>query len=556
MSMYFLWHVIIRGPNALGWLHNSFWYGVAGALHLPYILVLYYLIAGLVEQFGFYFRDRDSEKQGRLPSNLPRVCVQVPMYNEQAVAKRSIKAACVLDWPADKLEVQVLDDSTDLDARALVEDVCSEMLSCGYNCQLMRRTNRSGYKAGALEVGRRKTNAELIVIFDADFLPQRNFLRRAVPYFYDNNAEFVKKLALVQTQWGHLNHEKSYLTAAQSLWVDGHHTVQMAWRSATWGFVNFTGTAGIWKAEAIERAGGWRSASLVEDCELSFRHLFTGYNTRFVKEIVVPAELPDTYTAYKAQQKRWTQGWVQLQRLHFRFLLTSYKTSFLRKLHLIYHITISWNWCLWGVWLLVQPYIIANEMWLGELGWGIGIAVYTLPAFLYLVFCTFVASSETRHTYDKKPTFSIVMQRIFRIVPYAFLNIAMLPHQFMSFNEGFFGAMNAEFERTPKTASVFGDKRTLNRLTKVKVHLPYVVAELFFFFYNVVWAAVFARDGRFAIAGYSLIVATCIAMIFWFYGDHANRRLFFFPSSGGARKTTDFGFNEKSLALSDDQTMA
>ncbi len=158
-------------------------------------------------------------------------------------------------------------------------------------------------------------------------------------------------------------------------------------------------------------------------------------------------------------------------------------------------------------------------MWLGELGWRIGIAVYALPSFFYLVFRTFVAISETHHTYDKKLTFDCVIQRMFRIVPYAFLNIGMLPHQFMSFNGGLICAMNTEFECTPKTASVSGDKNTPNRPTKVKVHLPYVVAELFFF-YNVAWAAAFARDGRFAAAGCSLIGTICVATIFWFYGDH------------------------------------
>ena len=329
----------------------------------------------------------------------------------------------------------------------------------------------------------------------------------------------------------------------------------MAWRSAAWGFVNFTGTAGIWKADAIEQAGGWRSASLVEDCELSFRHLFTGYRTRFVKEIIVPAELPDTYTAYKAQQKRWTQGWVQLQRLHFRFLLTTYKTSLLRKLHLIYHITISWQWCLWGIWVLVQPYAVANAMWFGELGVGVGTVVYVIPSVFYMVFSTFVASSETRHTYDTRHTFKTVVQRMYRIAPFAFLNTAMLPHQFMSFNEGLFGSMNTEFERTPKTASVSGDKRTLNRQTKVKVHLPYVLAEIFFIFYNIAWAIVFARDGKWVGAACSSIVSLCVGSIFWFYGDHANRRLFVLPRFGEIMKNTLFRFEEKLLVPSNGFTI-
>ena len=199
--------------------------------------------------------------------------------------------------------MQVLDDSTDEDTRALVEDVCQRVrTSTGVDCYVRHRADRQGYKAGALEEGRRETDAEFLAIFDADFVPPEDFLVRTIPHFYGADRELDDGLALVQTQWGHLNHDESSLTMAQSLWVDDHHTLQMSWRSAKWQFVNFTGTAGVWRAAAIEAAGGWRAESLVEDCELSFRHLFAGYRTKFVKEIVVPAELPATYTAYKAQQ--------------------------------------------------------------------------------------------------------------------------------------------------------------------------------------------------------------------------------------------------------------
>lgn len=210
------------------------------------------------------------------------------MFNETLVARRAIEAACALRWPRHRLEIQVLDDSTDVETRLLVEQVCERMrLERGVTCRLLHRTDRRGYKAGALEAGRRASDAEFLVILDADFLAPTDFLFRALPFFYDEHGLARADLALVQTQWGHLNHDQSLLTSAQSLWVDDHHTVQMSWRSARWGFVNFTGTAGIWCASAIEAAGGWRATSLVEDCELSFRALFAGYRTTFVKEIVV-----------------------------------------------------------------------------------------------------------------------------------------------------------------------------------------------------------------------------------------------------------------------------
>src|SRR5918999_2336810 len=387
-----------------GWLkvRSADWWAIPPALHLPYFVILLFLVGGLVERLGFFWRGRAPEPAGRLPADYPTVCVQLPMFNEHAVARRTIEAACDLDWPADRLSVQVLDDSTDEDTRNLVEDVCAEVRrSTGVDCRMLHRDDRQGYKAGALEEGRKATDAEYLVIFDSDFVPPRDFLLRTIPHFYDADGEPDAGLALVQAQWGHLNHDESFLTRAQSLWVDDHHTLQMSWRSAMWRFVNFTGTAGVWRASTIEAAGGWRAASLVEDCELSFRHLFAGYRTTFVKDIVVPAELPPTFTAYKAQQKRWTQGWVQLQRLHLRTLLFRFRCSPVRRLAFAYHMCISWQWALWAVWVTMMPLLILTDLWFGALGIGAALGLYLLPTVLWLMVATTVASLETKHTYPE-----------------------------------------------------------------------------------------------------------------------------------------------------------
>jgi cellulose synthase/poly-beta-1,6-N-acetylglucosamine synthase-like glycosyltransferase len=194
----------------------------------------------------------------------------------------------------------------------------------------------------------------------------------------------------VQAQWGHLNHDESALTLAQSLWVDDHHTLQMSWRSAMWRFVNFTGTAGVLRASAIDAAGGWRAASLVEDCESSFRHLVAGYRTKFVKEIVAPAELPATHTAYKAQQKRWTQGWVQLARLHLSTLLIRYQCSWPKRLHLLYHMGISWQWPAWAAWITLLPFLIHTGHWFGSFGITPGLMLYLMPSVLLITVVTWM----------------------------------------------------------------------------------------------------------------------------------------------------------------------
>ena len=422
-----------------GWfaLRSPGWWAVTIALHLPFLVIVLFLVGGLVERFGFFWRGRAPEPPGRLPAEYPTVCVQLPMFNEHAVAQRLIEAASRMTWPADRFSVQVLDDSTDEDTRALVEAVCARVrASTGVDCSVRHRADRRGYKAGALEEGRRVTDAEFLVIFDADFLPPEDFLLRTIPHFYLPTATPDRGLALVQAQWGHLNHDESPLTLAQSLWVDDHHTLQMSWRSAAWRFVNFTGTAGVWRASAIESVGGWRAASLVEDCELSFRHLFAGYRTKFVKEIVVPAELPATYTAYKAQQQRWTQGWVQLQRMHLATLLFRFRCSWLRRLHLVYHMCISWQWPVWALWITTLPFLIHTGHWFGASGLGVGLALYVLPTVLWAVTATVLASLETKHTYDDQLTHATFRTRIARIVPYLVINTGMLPHQLSVLRRG------------------------------------------------------------------------------------------------------------------------
>ena len=542
MAVGLLLHTVTSGADAGGVeVGSAGWWTLTTVLHLPMVVILSFLVGGLVERLGYFWRGRGPAAPGRLPALLPTVCVQLPMFNEHAVARRAIEAACALMWPAGRLSVQVLDDSTDEDTRALVEEICADLRAAtGIDCSVLHRVDRQGYKAGALEAGRKRTDAEFLVIFDADFVPPRDYLLRAIPHFYLPDGTPDDGLALVQAQWGHLNHDESALTRAQSLWVDDHHTLQMSWRSAMWRFVNFTGTAGVWRAGAIEAAGGWRAASLVEDCELSFRHLFAGYRTTFVKDIVVPAELPATYTAYKAQQKRWTQGWVQLQRLHLATLAFRFRCSWPRRIHLLYHVCISWQWPAWAVWTTLLPFLIVNDLWFGVFGTAVGLGLYLLPTALWTVAAATVATAETRHTYSGRPTPATFARRVGRIVPYLVINTGMLPHQFSAFCEGLFGPLYSEFERTPKAATITAPSGTgrrggaavaaaapsARRRYSVKVHWPYVLTEAFFVAYQLAWAVLFAVNGLLLCALAAAIVAGCVLGVAYFYGDHAGKVCF------------------------------
>ncbi|GAA1869605.1 glycosyltransferase family 2 protein [Asanoa iriomotensis] len=523
------------------------WWAVVIVAHLPLVAILALLVGGLVERLGYFRYGRRPVRPGRLPALLPTVCVQLPMFNEHAVARRVITAACALTWPTDRLTVQVLDDSTDADTRALVEGICAELRTAtGVKCTVLHRADRQGYKAGALEAGRGRTDAEFLAILDADFVPPPDYLLRAMPHFYLADGRPDDGLALVQAQWGHLNHDESALTQAQSLWVDDHHTLQMSWRSARWRFVNFTGTAGVWRASAIEATGGWRAASLVEDCELSFRSLFAGYRTTFVKEIVVPAELPATYTAYKAQQRRWTQGWVQLQRLHLGTLVFRFQCSWVRRIHLLYHMCTAWRWPAWLLWITLLPFLIVHDLWFGVFGTAVGVGVYLLPTALCGVVAATVASLETRHTYPGRRTPSILARRVGRIVPHLVINAGMLPHQFSAFCEGLFGSLYGEFERTPKAATVMAStgmpagvetrRSTTARRYDVKVHWPYVLAEACFVALHLAWAAFFAVQGLILCALGAVVMAACVLAVAYFYGDHAGKVCFFVDESAAAAR--------------------
>ena len=234
----------------------------------------------------------------------PRLTVQIPLFNEMYVARRVIEAAGALDWPNDRLEIQVLDDSDD-ETSQIVADAVAALRHDGRDVVHMRRNDRAGYKAGALAAGLARAKGELVAIFDADFVPARDFARALVGQFAD------RTVGMVQARWGHLNREASPLTRAQSILLDGHFVIEHAARHLSGRFFNFNGTAGIWRKSCIEDAGGWHHDTLTEDLDLSYRAQIRGWRFVFVHDAVAPAELPIEMGAFKTQQHRWAQGSAQ-----------------------------------------------------------------------------------------------------------------------------------------------------------------------------------------------------------------------------------------------------
>jgi len=234
----------------------------------------------------------------------PVITVQLPIFNERYVARRLLETVAALDYPRDRIEIQVLDDSTD-DTTALIAQTCRELAAAGHAIEHLRRETRVGFKAGALEYGLARARGELVAMFDADFMPPRDFLKQTVPHFGDG------RVAVVQARWGHANREESVLTRIQGFFIDVHFDVEQVGRSTLGCFVNFNGSGGLWRVAAIRDAGGWSADTLTEDLDLSYRAQLRGWRVVFLDDVEAPAELPADVRAFRSQQYRWMKGVAQ-----------------------------------------------------------------------------------------------------------------------------------------------------------------------------------------------------------------------------------------------------
>ena len=255
-----------------------------------------------------YWRSRHANPVAKALITVPEVTVQLPLYNEANVAGRLIEAVAAQDYPRDKLVIQALDDSTDATAQ-LVARKLARLEREGYRVQHLRREKRAGFKAGALAYGTRATTSEVIAIFDADFVPPPDFLRRSLPHLFA-----APDIGIVQSRWGHLNADENSLTRAQKLSIDTHFVVEQAARNRSGWLIPFNGTGGVWRKRCIDAAGGWSADTLTEDLDLSYRAQMAGWRSVFLPELEVPGEIPPQLAAYKQQQARWATGNTQCLR--------------------------------------------------------------------------------------------------------------------------------------------------------------------------------------------------------------------------------------------------
>lgn len=263
--------------------------------------------------------------------NYPVVTLQLPIYNEMYVIERLIKTVCEMDYPIDKLEIQVLDDSTD-ETVEIVENIVKEYRLRGFDIHHIHRTDRTGYKAGALKEGLKVCRGEFVGIFDADFIPRKNFLKVVLPFFKD------PKIGMVQTRWEHLNRAYSLVTQIQALALDGHFVLEQQVRNKAGYFINFNGTSGVWRKECIYDAGNWEADTLTEDLDLSYRAQLKGWKFRYLTDFTTPSEVPSEINSLKSQQFRWTKGAIETAR-KMLFRVWAAKLPLKTKIMCTFHLT-------------------------------------------------------------------------------------------------------------------------------------------------------------------------------------------------------------------------
>src|SRR6185312_13433327 len=332
------------------------------------ILVLYFFVLSILAIYGwhrYYLVYLYTKNKDRAPlpppelTTLPRVTVQLPIFNEIYVADRLIDAVCEMDYPKDLLEIQVLDDSTD-ETTSIAERAVRRHALRGFDIRYLHRVDRIGYKAGALEAGLAESTGDFIAIFDADFIPPEDFLKRTLPHFATDS-----RIGMVQARWGHINQDYSLLTKIQSILLDAHFVLEHGGRNRSGLFFNFNGTAGIWRRTAIADAGGWQHDTLTEDLDLSYRAQLRGWRFVFVPGLIAPAEVPVEMNAFKSQQHRWAKGSIQTCRKLLPQILQADLPLHV-KAEAFFHLTANFNYLLMVVLsILIFPAMVIRY----EMGW-------------------------------------------------------------------------------------------------------------------------------------------------------------------------------------------
>ncbi len=436
------------------------------AILLPYFAVMFILALYGVHRYTMcylYFKYRKNYDPNP-PCHfeeLPRVTVQLPIYNEQFVIDRLIEAVCAMDYPREKLEIQVLDDSTD-ETQEVASGIVARYAALGYPIEYIHRTNRHGYKAGALDAGLNVAKGEYVAIFDADFVPPTDWLMNVIHHFAEPG------IGMVQTRWTHLNRDYSMLTQIEAILLDGHFVLEHGARVRSGDFFNFNGTAGMWRIQAIVDGGGWQHDTLTEDTDLSYRSQLAGWKFKYLPEVECPSELPIEMTAFKTQQARWAKGLIQTS---IKVLPRIFRSDVPRriKVEAVYHLTANLSYPLM---VLMSAALIPAMICRFYQGWFqmllIDVPLFTASSLSIAVF----------YLMSQRELFPKTWKRTFFYLPFLMaLGIGLTVTNTKAVMEALFGIKSA-FVRTPKyRVAKKGEKSQAAKYRKRLVLAPWI--ELF-----------------------------------------------------------------------------
>ena len=441
------------------------------------ILIFMYALAQLNLLFNYlsaHKSEKDDNEKFDLsdPNQIPFVTIQLPVFNELYVMERLLDNIVKLDYPSDKLEIQVLDDSTDESIETTAKQI-KRLQDKGFDIQHIRRANRNGFKAGALKEGLTIAKGEFVAIFDADFLPKSDWLKRTIPYFKD------KKIGVVQTRWGHINRDYSVLTRVQAFALDAHFTLEQVGRNTKGHFINFNGTAGIWRKECILDAGNWEGDTLTEDLDLSYRAQLNNWKFKYLEDVETPAELPVVISAARSQQFRWNKGGAENFRKMIYRVFSSKNLSLKTKIHGMLHLlnsTMFLNVLIVGI-LSIPMLYIKNEYA------HLKVYFYVMSFFVISTVIFFICYW---FMYKKTHGSSLKSFVQYIVLFFTFFSIAMgfSLHNSIAVIEGHIGK-RSEFVRTPKfNINTLSDSWKNNKYLRKKPSLNVVLEGLLMLYFG------------------------------------------------------------------------
>ncbi len=466
--------------------------------------MLFIFLHSISDAHLIYHYLKASQKETGLSSSVifqPKVTVQLPLYNEMYVAERLLNAVASLSYPQQQLEIQVLDDSTD-ETSTFIADKIKALRSSGVNIQHIQRNNREGYKAGALKNGLSKASGEFVAIFDADFIPSPDFIQQTIPSFSDS------AVGMVQTRWSHVNKNNSLLTNLQAMALDGHFSIEQNGRNAAGFFINFNGTAGVWRKQCIIDAGNWQADTLTEDLDLSYRAQLKGWKFKYLENVTAPAELPPLISALKSQQFRWTKGGAETAKKHLKTLLFS-RQPFNVKWHGVFHLVnnlgfVSIITCA----LLTVPLLFVKEHYPS---YSLYFKYVTFTVFSFFVFGLHYSIAYSKNSAG---TISNKLPGFLKTFPlFMSLYLGLSLNNAIGVLEGYFGKKSG-FIRTPKFNMTGKKQNTFsNQYVQQKLSWLTITEGLFalYFTYGIV-QAVYLKN--YVSVPFLLMAATGFIMVF------------------------------------------